>query len=74
MSQLNIYVPADIEETIRKEAQAHRKSLSAYLAEVIKNHFRKNRWQKGFFKEISGKWRGDFPVIEQLLPEERDLL
>ena len=43
MSQLNIYVPNELENIIRQEAQNKGKTLSAYLAEIIKSHFKREK-------------------------------
>ena len=72
MAQLNFYVADEIEEAIRREAKAHRKTISSYLSEVVKGHVLHDKWQPGFFTKVVGKWRGDFPRIEGLNLEERD--
>lgn len=72
MSQLNIYVPNEVEEVIRKEAKNKGKTISNYLAEIIKGHFKKDRWDKNFFTQVVGKWQGAFPKIERQVPEERE--
>lgn len=74
MAQLNFYVPDEVEEAIRREAKAHRKTISSYLSEVIKGHVLHDKWQKDFFTKVVGKWRGDFPAIEKLDYEKRDEL
>lgn len=72
MAQLNFYVPDEVEETIRREAKSHRKTISSYIAEVVKAHAQHDRWQKDFFSKVAGGWHGDFPKIERPLPEERE--
>lgn len=72
MSQLNIYVPNELENIIRQEAQNKGKTLSAYLAEIIKSHFKREKWNKNFFTQVVGGWQGSFPEIEKQLPEERE--
>lgn len=74
MAQLNFYVPDDVETSIRREAKARRKTISAYLSEVVKEHILHDKWRKDFFTKIVGKWRGKFPAIEKLNFEERDEL
>lgn len=74
MSQLNFYVPKDMEQAIRKEARSHRQSLSSYLASLIKEHVRHDQWQKDFFAKVVAGWQGDFPTIERPPAEERDYL
>lgn len=72
MAQLNFYVPDKIEQVIRKEAQARGESISAYLAQFIKERLQPQQWQEGFFTKVVGGWQGKFPKIERPLPEEVD--
>lgn len=74
MAQLNFYVPADVEKNIRQQAKARGKSISSYLAEVVKKQVRQDRWHKDFFKKVVASWQGDFPKITRPFPEERDTL
>lgn len=64
MSQLNIYVPNEIEEFIRQKAKSKGKTLSAYLAEIIKAHFKKDKWNKDIFSKVVGGWKGSYPNIK----------
>ena len=73
MAQLNFYVPAAVEKGIRQQAKARGKSISSYLAEVMKKQIRQDRWQKDFFRKVVAGWQGDFPKIERSLPEARDV-
>lgn len=70
MAQLNFYVPDEIEQAIRKEARSKRKSISSYLAEVVKESVKHDQWQKDFFKKVVSGWQGDFPQIKRPLSEE----
>lgn len=72
MAQLNFYVPDDIEKNIRQQAKARGKSISSYLAEVVKGHVQHDQWRSDFFTKVVGRWRGGFPKIERPLPEERN--
>lgn len=73
MAQMNFYVPDDIEEKIKKEAKKSGKTVSSYIAELIKSHIgAQTAWPQGFFESIAGKWEGDFPDIENLPTQERD--
>lgn len=74
MSQLNIYVPNEMEKAIRAEAKKESKSLSAYLMDVVRGHLQHDKWQDGFFRKVVGGWQGDFPEINRKAAEERDLL
>jgi hypothetical protein len=70
MSQLNFYVPTELEEQIREAAQKNGKPISSFLAELIKSHFPSNQgWPKGFFETMAGSLGDDFPDdIEDLPP------
>lgn len=73
MSQLNFYVPDELEEQIRKAAQEQGKSISAFLADLIRARFSAQGWSEDFFAAL-GQWEGDFPEIERSLPQEREKL
>lgn len=72
MSQLNFYVPDEIEEQIKKAAKKEGKSISSFLADLVKAKFKPKTWSEGFFSELAGGWNGEFPEIERLTPQERD--
>lgn len=74
MSQLNFYVPDDIEEQIRSAAQREGKSISLYISDIIKSKLPSKSWSKEFFSGVVGKWEGEFPTIERPLPQEREEL
>ena len=74
MSQLNFYVPDEIEEQIKKAAKKEGKSISAFLAELVKSKFKQKTWSDDFFSELAGGWKGDFPDIERPESQERDNL
>lgn len=73
MSQLNVYVPDDLEQEIRKRAKQEKESLSKYLANFLRREIqRKKDWDPEFFTKIVGGWEGSFPLIERHPPEERE--
>jgi len=74
MAQLNFYVPDTVEKVIRAEAKSCGKSISQYLADMVKSWVRYDQWQKNFFKQVAGAWKGDKPEIESLDPEEHEAL
>lgn len=74
MSQLNFYVPDDVEEQIRSAAQKEGKSISMFISDIIKSKFASKSWPKDFFTKVVGQWEGEFPTIERNLPQERDEL
>jgi hypothetical protein len=60
MSQLNFYVPDELEQKIRRAAKLKRKTISAFLAELVKSQFEKKD-QEGYFSQFFGTWEGDVP-------------
>lgn len=73
MAQLNFYVPDEVEDKIRHTAKSRGQSISAYLAELVKERVGGgNEWPVNFFEKTLGGWQGDFPEIEDLSPQERD--
>lgn len=58
MPQLHFYVPKDLAERILQEAQTAQKSVSSYLAELVKREMAPN-WPEGFFDEVVGGWQGE---------------
>lgn len=70
MSQINLYVPKEIEGLIRKRARVQKVSLSNMLTELITSHLQApTKWKPDFFKKVAGGWQGDFPKISRDLPE-----
>jgi hypothetical protein len=57
MSQLNFYVPDELEAKIRRAAKLKRKTISAFLAELVKSQFEKKS-QNGYFTQFYGTWQG----------------
>ena len=58
MPQLHFYVPDDVAQALRRKAEAEKKSLSKYLAEVLKREVA-GGWPQGYFEEVVGGWRGE---------------
>ena len=57
MPQLHFYVPQELADRIQQEAQAAQKSVSSYLAELVKREMAP-AWPDGFFDEVVGGWQG----------------
>lgn len=74
MPQLHFYVPEQVAERVRQEANASGLSISQYLAELVKRELHPG-WPKGFFEEVVGGWQGE-PLQrgEQGNYEDRDPL
>lgn len=74
MPQLHFYVPDEVAERIRREAEAAHMPVSRYLASLVKRELL-NEWPERFFEEAVGAWQGD--PLERIDPgeaEERDPL
>lgn len=74
MSQLNFYVPDELEDQIKKAAKKEGKSISAFLSDLVKSKFNSKTWSDDFFSNIVGGWAGDFPEIKRPKPQKRDEL
>lgn len=57
MPQLHFYLPQDLAERIQQEAKAAQKSVSSYLADLVKREMAPS-WPEGFFETVVGGWRG----------------
>lgn len=49
MAQVTIYLPDAVAKRLRSAARKARKSLSAYVAELIEPRHERSRWPPGFF-------------------------
>ncbi len=58
MPQLHFYVPEQIADRVRQEANAAGLSISQYLAEVVKRELHP-QWPADFFEEVVGGWQGE---------------
>jgi hypothetical protein len=74
MSQLNFYVSDEIEDQIKRAAKSEGKSVSAFLAELVRSKFPSKRWNDDFFSAVLGQWAGEFPEIKRQWPQKRDQL
>lgn len=71
MAQLNVYVPDELEEKIKSIAQQEGKSVSSFLADLVREKFAPKEWRKEFLK-VLGHWEGEFPEIERKPSQKRD--
>ncbi len=74
MSQLNFYVPDEVEEQIKKAAKSEGKSISSFLADLVKSKFKPKTWSDDFFTNIAGGWSGESPEINRPKPQSRETL
>ncbi|MBU0506125.1 hypothetical protein KJ708_09050, partial [bacterium] len=60
MSQLNIYVPDEMERGIRSQAKKNGKSISKFIADLYFDYKTgtKLHWQADFFESTIGSWKG----------------
>jgi hypothetical protein len=58
MPQLHFYVPEELADKIRLEAQTANMSISRYIAELIKRNIAPE-WPEGYFDEVVGGWCGE---------------
>lgn len=58
MPQLHFYVPQSLADRIQQEARAEKRSVSSYLAELVKRELMP-AWPEGFFEEVVGGWQGE---------------
>lgn len=72
MSQLNFYVPDEVEDQIRAAAKKEGKSISAFLAELVKEKFFSQQWSEDFFTSVFGQWEGEFPEIQRPASQQRE--
>jgi len=69
MSQLQIYVPDEIEAQIRIQANRAKLTRSKYLADLVKREIdAQNQWPAGYF-ELFDNWQGEL----QTKPPELNL-
>jgi hypothetical protein len=60
MSQLHFYVPDEIEERLRAQAEQAKLPLSRYLAEIARRETdRHDAWPSNYFDDVFGTWEGD---------------
>ena len=57
MPQLHLYVPEEIAEAAKAKAKATGKTLSAYLAELVRDEVG-GEWPPTFFESVVGGWKG----------------
>jgi hypothetical protein len=76
MPHINVYIPEEVVKKARLLSQKNGKSLSSFLTDLLKERCeaKPRKWPKHFFTRIMGGWKGDFPEIEDPLPEKRESL
>lgn len=76
MSQINIYVPDELERKLKSTAKAKSKSLSALIVELVTRAFGKPRGKRDpRFLKVLGSLSDDFPdEIPRAGSQEREPL
>lgn len=57
MPQLHLYIPEKIANAVRARARSRGKSLSGYLADLVRGEFAE-KWPNSYFKRVVGGWKG----------------
>lgn len=57
MPQLHLYVPEEVAVLVRERARSRRKTVSSYLADIVRREVAA-AWPKGFFDDVVGGWVG----------------
>jgi hypothetical protein len=55
--QLHLYVPEEVASLVRQRARSRRKSVSSFLAEIVRREVAEG-WPEGFFGDVVGGWAG----------------
>jgi len=73
MSQVTIYLPDDLEAGLRRAAERAQRSLSAFVADVLRRDVQPSRWPKSFLDTL-GTWEGDLERPADPPPDEPEAL
>jgi len=68
MSQVTLYLPDDVARQLRAEARRKKRSLSAYMTELVRERLHPTTWPKSFL-DAAGSWEGEFPEIPDPPPD-----
>lgn len=60
MPQLHLYVMDDLAEALRRRAEAEGKTVSRYLADLVRRDLG-GGWPEGWFETVVGGWQGEPP-------------
>lgn len=74
MPQIQLDLPDDVVEEVRRQAETRGVSVNRVVADMVRSG-RASAWPAGFFDEVVGGWKGE-PLVrpEQHLSEVRDEL
>jgi len=68
VAQLNLYVPDDLADQLKRAARRAGLPLSRYIRSLLETGT-EEKWPAGFFERTCGFLRGAFPEPEDRLPE-----
>jgi hypothetical protein len=68
MSQLTIYVPEQVLKRLRAAARRQKKSVSAYVVDLLVGRERGAGWPSGF-EDLYGSTEGSLPAIDDVPAE-----
>lgn len=71
MARLTIHLPDEVEKKIRRDARRAKKTVSAFIAELLTKKRSHAAWAREV-EMIYGSWVGAFPEIDD--PPPRDLV
>ncbi len=69
MAQVTLYLPEDVLEKARRRAKRERKSLSAFIGELVTRETTPRRWPDGFV-DLLTHGAGDLVEPEDPPPED----
>ena len=58
MAQLHLYLPEELAQEVRRRASDRGLSVSAFLAELVRNQVA-DEWPDGYFEAVIGGWKGE---------------
>jgi len=64
MGQVTIYLDNEIESKLKKAAKASKKSVSKWVAALIKEKV-STEWPPNIVN-LAGSWKEDFPTLEEI--------
>jgi predicted CopG family antitoxin len=67
VAQVTIYVPDDVARRLRRDARRARKSVSAYIVDLIQQRERHGDWPSDFARLFGSC---DLPAVDDEPPEE----
>lgn len=75
MAQLNLHIPENLAARLKRDARRAGIPLSRYVVSLLAAHAEAGPgWPKGYFENVCGFLREDYPEPDDRLPEPVDLL